>query len=519
MSHPPHPLRGVLAAATLALLAGACSDELVAPRAAAGRSASAAADQPTFIPNTVRYRDAGAHPSTGRSGGATLTARALRGKDGTTELEVAAGLADGATGTATLEKLQVKHIAPGGSLIRTLNHNAVTGRTRETAAYTGLERGSRVQVQANVRVPARTGVVTVTETVHLRPDLRAALDAPPQASAGLPVNISAIVSEGNGDVGARADCVLYVDGAPVDRAEGIWVDAGGVVTCAFAHTFTAAGTHTLRVEAANVDPGDFDTANNAAGGTLQVVAARNDFGYHARVEDTYDHSVSTTVGTWEQGAPPVIFWDHTEETTWDIHYQEAALWAWIPTAISLPITRIDVSSTTGGTRLHEASYTNMSGSEVPGWESPGCATGWNGGAVYLIVCTMGTPDNGQTTVTYLRMTGDVTYHSRGEQRFWYDTPGDYVYTYNYDYGYTYGPVPPFGPDYTFSVTLTDGARTWNANATVALGEPQTIPWTPYPPTGEWCGVEYYDFDQVFRGCRTYRGVATTRLADVWNFPN
>jgi hypothetical protein len=516
MFHPTPPLRCALAAAALALLTGACSDEPIAPRAAPGRSVSAVGE-PAFISNAIRYRDAGAHPSTGRSGGATLAARALLGKDGTTELEVAAGLADGATGTATLEKLQVKHMTPNGSLIRTLNDNAVTGGTRETLAYTGLERGGLVKVQANVRVPARTGVVTVTETVHLRPDLRARLDAPAQAPAELPVNIFAVVSEGNGEVGARTDCVLYVDGAQADRAEGIWVDAGGVVTCAFAHTFTAAGMHTLRVEAANVDPGDFDPANNAAGGTLEVVAAVNDFIYHARVEDAFDHSVSTTAGTWEQGDPPVIFWDHTEETTWDIHYQDATITAWIPTAISLPVTRIDVSGTTGGTRVHEASYTNVSGSEV-GWESPECAMRGTGAGSYLVaVCTMGTADEGLTTVTYSRVAGDVTYHSKGEQQFWLTREDGYFYTYNYDDHWTSAPVPPFGPDYTFSVKLTDGARTWNAHVTLTL-KPQTLPYTPYPPTGEWCGVEYFPFDQVFRGCRTYRGVTTLRRADTWDNP-
>jgi hypothetical protein len=524
MFHPTRPLRGVLAAAGLALLAGACTDELVAPRAAPHAAAShstSAAGRPAFIRNTVRYRDTGAQPSTGRSGGATLTARALLGKGGATELEVSAGLADGAAGTATLEKLQVKHVAPDGRLIRTLNHNAVTGGTRETVAYTGLERGSLVRVQANVHVRPRTGVVTVTETVHLRPDLRAALDAPGQAPTGLPVNISAVISEGNGDVGARADCVLYVDGAEADRAEGIWVDAGGVVTCAFAHTFTAAGTHTLRVEAANVDPGDFDTENNSAVGTLQVMAAVNDFGYHAWAQDTYDHSVSTASGRWQEGNPPYVFWDHTEEWTWDIHYQEAWLYAWIPTGISLPITRIDVSGTTGGTRLHEASYTGMSGTNVPGWESPECASRWNDAGTYLIVCTLGIADNGLTTLSYQRHAGDVTYHSRGEQLVWVNTPGDgYFYTFNFGDHYTFGdPIAAFGPDYTFAVALTDGARTWNANVTLVLSEPQTISYTAYPPTGEWCGVEYYAFDQVFRGCRTHRGVALTRRADVWGGPD
>ncbi|MGI9166054.1 MAG: hypothetical protein ACR2G5_06670 [Pyrinomonadaceae bacterium] len=42
-----------------------------------------------------------------------------------------------------------------------------------------------------------------------------------------------------GDVGATADLILYADGVEVDRANGVWVDAGGTVSCVFTHTFTS----------------------------------------------------------------------------------------------------------------------------------------------------------------------------------------------------------------------------------------------------------------------------------------
>lgn len=525
MFHPTRFVRALLILPGLALLAGACSDELVAPHAAPDLPASLstqAADQPTRVPNAVKYRDSGARPATGRSGAATLSARALLGKDGATQLEVAAGVVDGAAGPATLEKLQVKHFAADGSFIRTVNHNAVAGSGRETVAYGGLGRGARLQVQGNVRSPQRTGVVTVTETVHLRPDLRASLDVPGQVVAGLPLSIAAAVTEGNGEVGARADCVLLVDGAEVDRAGGIWVDAGGVVSCAFAHTFADAGTHVLRVEVSNVDPGDFDDANNAAEATVQVTPAGNDFYYHARVEDVFDHSVSTASGRWEQGNPAWVFIDHSDQWTWDIHFQEASLWAWLPYAVTLPLTRIAVSGSTGGGVVHQASYTGVSGSTVPGWESvPDCAHRWNGAGAYLIVCVLGAGEVGLTSVSYMRVAGDVTYHSQGVQEVWFSAPGDgYTYTFNYGDHYTYGdPTVPFGDDYAFSIALTDGDRTWNANVTVPLGAPETYAWTPYPPSGETCGVEYYDFDQVFRGCRTYHGLTTARRAEKWGSPD
>jgi hypothetical protein len=520
MVRPTRPLRAGLTLVGLALLA-ACSDELVAPRATPYAPASrSASGQPAPISNTVKYRDTGARPATGRAGPATLSVQALLGKTGETELEVTAGVADGAEGPATLEKVQAKHFAPEGSFIRTVNHNALSGSARTTLVYTGLERGGAVQVQANVRVPGRTGVVTVTETVHLRPDLRASLNAPSQVVAGLPVTITAVVTEGNGDVGARGDCVFYVDGAESDRANGVWVDAGGVVTCAFVHTFTGAGTHALRVQVENVAPGDFDPANNGASGTVQVTAPGNDFYYHAWVEDAVDHSVSTAAGRWEHGNPAWVFVDHQEEWTWDIHFQETGLYAWIPSALSLPLTRVEISGSTGGTIVDRATYTDVSGTE-PGWESGQECVFRNSGGGYLSVCTQGTEDDGLSIVSYSRVAGDVTYHSRGAQEVWYQTPGDgYYYTFNYGDSYTYGgSILTFGDDYTLNVAVTDADRTWTANATVALGAPETIPYTSYPPSGEWCGVEYYPFDQVFHGCRTHNGVTLRRRGDAWGSPD
>src|SRR5207249_119724 len=91
----------------------------------------------------------------------------------------------------------------------------------------------------------KAGTTDVEATaVHFRPDLVASrLDAPAQAPVGAAVNLQGFILERNGEVGARADCVLYVDGAAADRATGIWVDAGGMVACAMTHVFTEARTY------------------------------------------------------------------------------------------------------------------------------------------------------------------------------------------------------------------------------------------------------------------------------------
>src|SRR6267154_582662 len=74
-----------------------------------------------------------------------------------------------------------------------------------------------------------------------------------------------------GDIGARASCVLYVDGTAADRADGIWVDAGGVVECKMAHSFVNTGTHAIEFRIENVRPGDYDDSNNRAAASIQIV--------------------------------------------------------------------------------------------------------------------------------------------------------------------------------------------------------------------------------------------------------
>jgi hypothetical protein len=62
----------------------------------------------------------------------------------------------------------------------------------------------------------------------------------------------------------------------VDRAEGIWVDAGDSVSCAFTHTF-AGGTHQARVDVGDVNPGDWDPANNSAVTSIAIVSDEEAF--------------------------------------------------------------------------------------------------------------------------------------------------------------------------------------------------------------------------------------------------
>jgi hypothetical protein len=268
------PLRRAGAFLLAGVLVG-CHDVATAPRtprSAVDRVPAPAAREDDRMPNAVRYRDAGHRPVTGRSGGAVVTARALLGRDGLTALEVVAGEPD-ATPSGVLRKVQVKVFAADGALRGTRNHVGLDAADT-VLTIGGLARETPLQVQANVQVAgvARTGVVTVREVVKLRPDLAVtAIGAPASAMVGMPTIVTAVIHEGNGDVGARTTCALDADGVPVDSASGIWVDAGGMVSCELTHVFATAGTHALAVRLARTDPRDDDPSNDVATASVVVI--------------------------------------------------------------------------------------------------------------------------------------------------------------------------------------------------------------------------------------------------------
>jgi hypothetical protein len=499
---------------TLALVAGACSDGPISPAAAPGAglhdALSGASGQPVLIPNHVKYSDRGAKPATGRSGGATLTAYALQGKDGVTELMVTAGAAADSQ-AATLSKVQVKQFATSGDLLRTVNDNRRSGGASATYAYAGLSRGAALQVQGNVNTGARTGVVTVRETIHLRPDLRAALSAPEASLARTPVNLFATVTEANGDVGARADCVLYVNGAEAQRISGVWVDAGRTVGCAFTHTFSTPGPVEVRVDAGNVVPGDYDPANNTSTATIQIGEPENDsdFSYYAFVEDGVQEDVTIYRALHEYVSPDQTAADTvTHRATYNT--QIANIIGWMSRGVTLPLTRVELLQQTGGATVHAATYVEMTGNEFPAVDGPDCVSRWSGKGFNFYLCT--TPHYPYTYVQYHYSATQVTYVSEQHSHIWYNESGEhYYYNFQWGSGYQDGEAPfEIGDDYTFSIKITDGGQTWQTGARVVLAPETPWTWTHYPPTGEYCEV-HSDGNLTWSPCWTHLGTVTRRV--------
>ena len=95
------------------------------------------------------------------------------------------------------------------------------------------------------------------------------------------MNIVATVSERNGDVGARASCMLSIDGQLNDQARGIWIAAGQSVSCAFQTQVASVGSHKVTVYVTGVSPSDYNQNDNSASTSVEVLSPEVAMGYSA----------------------------------------------------------------------------------------------------------------------------------------------------------------------------------------------------------------------------------------------
>jgi hypothetical protein len=432
----------------------------------------------TFIPNTTKYRDTGIPNAKGRSGSAAIEARALLGKDGATELVVTTGSLESDTAAAgTIDKVQLK-----GASGATKNFTNLSGAV-VTETLDGLFRRQALQLQANVRGidGSRTDVVAATAVVKLRPDLAVErLSSAPYAAAGVPMQINAIVRERNGDSGARANCLLLANGAEVDRANGIWVDANGTVTCQFEHIFDAAGTQQLRVTVDGVAPGDYDLANNSATKTVRVFESVNELpDYLLSVRDEVEHRAfrSSTPTSEDE----YVLDSNVTFVQFDSIIRNVTKTQWSALRVSYAETH-DGNTTVD---IADAPFVN-------GRPSPLQCSAAKVGSVGIEKCWIA-PRRGEPFDPVIRISvfhggGEVTYHSHG----WYDAlnfqTGEYDrYTYNEGGTDNYGPRFTVGNSVAVRMQATDGTQLFESNPFVNVAPYEYHENTPYSCFSGWDG--------------------------------
>jgi hypothetical protein len=447
-----------------------------------------AADPIALNPNTQKYADR-KPTATGRSGTATLSARALIGKDGQTVLEMTTGGFESETGSpGQIVKAQVKGLTASGEAAFTLNYMGLeSGYVAYT--YADFRRGQPLEVQTNVRGVdgSRTDVVAVSDVVRARPDLAVdQLAAPEQAIAGTPVNISAVVTELNGDTGARANCLLYVDEVLVDRADGVWVDSGDSVTCAFAHVFDTSGAKALKVVAGEVRPGDWDTENNSATATIEIMEPFD------RVEG-YFGETSYLRNTMSRGGTtyPTSGYDYDSGSSQSGWNQGSVYHAWIFQPVAFPV---DVeAAVSDGAQVSAARVTGVRPDFRQGNPDGWCDSAYRSASStarthYFFVGVCNVRGLMVTLVDHQRSSGAATYFSQSVTRGWYTSGGRII---TYEYGWTSNSSGPpdaerlQGPNILLDVTLTTAGIVYERPVEVLMNRTSNTEWDNPETCSSW----------------------------------
>ena len=506
--------------------------------------------QPTRFANSIKYRDKGLKHARGRAGlaatAATLEARALLGRDGNTTLDISTGAIDAPDASRLLTKVQLKQYAPNGDLQITTKYKDINSPVYQLTLV-GRVRGSNLQVQGSiVGVDGKkTDVVTVTETVKLRPDVSVdRIIAPAQSRVAVPVQISALISENNGDVGARADCVLTVDGAEAGRANGIWVDAGRSVSCVFNHVFPTTGTKQLTVSAVSVNPGDWNASNNSATQTINIVLA-NDFewfgsyvslrdfvgtqlreGYYIQTDngartDYRQYEVFRHYDNWSvnvSGHVPPMTGPLTFSLRDEIDGQLLTEFEFDPATA----TNLEFSGTYEDPDIGTITYNGNCTDQYRSIQIIFEGQAVNVSPAFVRMCTTlrsgpsgPLPELSVTDFQYGTNAGDVSYYTEHYQQYDDNDPdqhNDYTYSFNGDVDYTYGNLT-FGNDYSFVMKITGADQSKTALGTIHTTVFNNVVSQPY-------GCEDFDAGVFFgRTCSYYDYRQTVRSGTATGSPN
>ena len=454
------------------------------------------ASEPERISNTTPYRVSKPSAAKGRAGSAALSARALRRKSGETDVELTTGDFDAPNSPATgnISRVQVATTDARGrrQMVKEYADLAINGGYL-AFTYAGLARGQGLSIDANVTGidGARTDIVSAAPTVKLRPDLLVQrVAAPPKAVPGIPIVITGVIAELNQDVGARAACVLSVNGVEVDRADGIWVDAGGSVSCAFTHTFDIPGTVSVSVQAANVVPQEYDSDNNAAAATI-IVREPELFDWYFIVGADERTRRGSHYQDWSTRADGSVVYGRDYEhnyltTEWNQFIQYDAE---LRHRLDLSATRLSVTESTDGVLVRSFGLDQIAS------EPDGCVNGYAGTerTVWIYVCGQMRIDGPLTVLMYVSLAGEVTYFSEGYDAQWHRSADgtvttDSSYSWNYAGGsHTVAPAP-WGSTYSVDLVLTSPDAIYHGPLTMAVQVYSTsnnIPWQCWESSGDW----------------------------------
>lgn len=435
-----------------------------------GAVAANAAPHP-FLKTRAKYRDTSKPSAMATVGKTTLMARALVNADGTADLQLTTGTFEPPVSRGNIDKVVIK-----SKSFNTITEQRLTNGGTFAINLKAVNRGQEIEVKAHVSgIDGRNvDVVDLTESAKLRPDPRVmTLNAPSNVLVDAPVIIDATVREMNGDVGARSDCELRVDGTRVDVARGIWIDAGSVVSCSFRHTFSTIGAKRIEVALSAGDPADYNAGNNALAAQITVnapepvsmpmprwsaFATESEHEYEYYAQASWGYKSYQWTGGWENSTGFTASWsnDNLDLSTLRVRYVETTDGTTIVDLRDMPLQRNDrayegrspgVQCMVGVTNLITMTYCQAPEHKSSGPGDPARPAWLN--------------------AQFLRRSGDVTYFSKEWGKPTPDSPdGDYVK--NDSGNNSYGQYVRLGNSVELDVELSDAHRAYGESPRLQL---------------------------------------------------
>jgi hypothetical protein len=456
--------------------------------------------------NSQRYAETGIKNAQGRSGAASLMGRILYAKDGTSLVELTTGNLDAATAPGTISKVQLKGVGSDGT-VNYGNYKEQESRGQWQLSLKDFRPGQNIQVLANVRDidPTRTDVVTLNTTVARRPDVTVvSIDLPQQIQASpAPITFTANVRELNGHAGQTTDCVLYLNGVAVDKANSIWIAARDTVTCAFTRQFATVGTHNVKVALENGKPYDDDTTNNTKAHTITVVSPQPTY-WSATIAGVKQKGWWLDEGEYRTATldPNDFHHDWRYYREWDYDYTNTDVHVYnYSSRVTFPLA-VTSRHIAGSTVVYEGT------AQVEPYWTDGfqtCGERWMNEFTYTSVCTWDYGPGNTGNYLYELMFGKVFYHSEDfDRRRSISNPG-----WNNEYSYVWTDGPRSGVPSEF-LSISNGTWTFdlsiNGSNGAAMRAAGTLgfditQWsnsrpltcgTYDPPTGEYSGPRNSD---------------------------
>jgi hypothetical protein len=437
--------------------------------------------------NATKYRDTSIPNAKGAKGAATIEARALLNANDTTDVEVTTGGFDaGAAASGTIEKLKLE--VPAATQKVEKNYNSLDDNL-VSVNVAGLASRDTVDIEAYVKASSGTEKLNVAETVKKRPDLSVVfVSTPGVAVKGTVGRVRALVREQNGDTGARANCRLLINGQEVDRAENIWINAGGQVLCTFAPLLEAEGMSDFTVVVDAVNPGDWDDGNNTKTEPARIYNVLDEFyTWSASASETQFDDYNYSKRSWTESTRT------SHGTTQSFQFNGV-----IRAAVNLHSLVASASGQSDGAPLFEAGTSDFSVFHTPVQTT--CATSASTNPE-VVACFH--PDTSSVDVDIHYGTGDAIYRSWGwatrQSPFGPTVP---LYTWD-DTTEEHTLQSPFGNTVALRFSLTDGTNSWTAEPFLpSLRQSTSTRNQPYR-----CGSDFFTGDTV---CSESHSTTTTR---------